>query len=144
MSALPLTRLPDWPERLALTIERARGVPFTWGEADCVSFAAAAVHAVTGADVLGPVRGGWSSAGGAYRLLRRRGGLLAAVCSVVGSPRPDVKLARRGDVLLIGAQHPWLAVCDGTRWWAPARTGLVSGATAKANWFWPIGWDEHG
>ena len=144
MTALNLTRLPDWPERLALTIERARAVSFAWGTADCVNFAAACVHAVTGADVLWPFRGGWSSALGAERILRRRGGLVPAVSSVLGPGQQGSALIQRGDVLLVGIERPWLAVCDGPRWWAPTRAGLVSGPAAAAGVFWPVGRVEVG
>ena len=139
--ALTLTRLPDWPERLALTIERARGVHFAWGSADCVSFAAACVHAVTGADVLGPGRGGWSTATTAARQLARRGGLAQAVRTVLGPECHSPLQAQRGDILLVqGQRASFLGVCDGPRWWAPSAGGLVAGVASLAVAYWPIGW----
>ena len=135
-----LTRLPDWPERLAATIERARSCPFAWGQCDCVSFAAACVFAVTGVDVMDRVRGGWSSADTAARLLRRRGGLMVAVSRALGPARLDHFGARRGDVIFVPAGRPHVAVCDGANWWSPGRSGLVTGSMGVATAHWPVGW----
>lgn len=149
MSLHQQLRRPDWPERLARVIEDARSVPFEYGVCDCVVFSAAAVRAVTGADVLGPLRGGWSSGLQAARMLRRRGGLMAAASSVLGPADTRVQLAQRGDVVLIDASASvpgdpasaqWLAVCDGARWWCPAEGGLAGGHMARASAFWPVGW----
>jgi hypothetical protein len=144
MLGLNLTRRPDWPERLAATLERARPVPFEWGVHDCALFAAACVYAVTGVDALGAWRGGWSNARTARSLQARHGGLMLAVSKVMGPALPAIELAKRGDLLLINAERPWLAVCEGTRWWVPSKTGLAMGRTSLASVFWPVGWRVEG
>jgi hypothetical protein len=141
-----LTRRPDWPERLAATIERARPIPFEWGVHDCALFAADCVYAVTGVDVLGTWRGRWSTACTARALQARHGGLLLAVSKVMGPALPAINMAKRGDLLLIDAEMPWVAVCDGSRWWAPSKTGLFMCRTSlsPASAFWPVGWQVEG
>lgn len=134
-----MTRLADWPERLARYIAAHRAAAFDWGTCDCALFAAGDVQAITGADVL-PAR--WSNRVDAARLLRAAGGLVAAVDAVL--PRLAApSLAWRGDIVLVqSAQRParrWLAVCDGARAWAPSRAGLVAAPVAAAVMAWGVG-----
>lgn len=142
MTTPNLQRLPDWPERLAAYIAQQRPHRFAWGTHDCVGFAAGAVLAITGRQVL-PVQ--WVDKTEAARLLRRLGGLLAAVSQVL-PPLPAPALAQRGDVVL--AQHPvadgrarrqFLAVADGPRCWVPTVTGLHSVPMALAAQAWGVG-----
>lgn len=137
----PLRRLPDWPERLALYLAQHADTPFHWGAHDCVHFAAGAVRAMCGADVL-PTH--WHDRTQAAQVLRAMGGLEAAVD--VALPRlAGTQWAQRGDVLMVrtptlaGCARRWLAVADGPRWWAPTRTGLASGSTAQAVAAWGVG-----
>jgi hypothetical protein len=137
-----LQRLPDWPERLAAYLQQHRHVAFAWGQADCVRFAAGAVQAITGCDVL-PCS--WADKAGALRQLRLAGGLQAAVAGLLpalGSPA----WAQRGDVLLVQASAPagrmrrrWLAVADGHQWRAPDASGLRAGPMAMAVMAWGVG-----
>lgn len=135
----PLRRLHDWPERLAAYLARQLNTRFEWGTHDCVLFAAGAVQAITGAQVL-PVQ--WASRAAAAQALRSRGGLVAAVDGVlprIASPAH----AWRGDVVLVtapmgGAARRWLAVCDSGRWWAPAPAGLSCGPMAQAVQAWGV------
>lgn len=136
-----LTRLPEWPERLAEYLEQHRGALFGWdGERDCAHFAAGAVRAVTSQDVL-PC--GWSSREEAVRLLRNAGGLVAAVDAVL--PRlQSPTFAQRADIVLMQepAGNParrWLAVCDGSRAWAPSRSGLLAASMTAAVHAWGVG-----
>lgn len=128
--AIIITRLPDWPERLAAYLQASAGQRFAWGSHDCVRFAAGAVLAVTGRDLL-PAQ--WHDRRSAARLLRTLGGLPAAVGAVLPA-LAGPQLAQRGDVLLVAApvaggraQRRWLAVADGARWWAPGPGGLACG-----------------
>lgn len=137
-----MNRLPDWPERLAAYLAEMRPRRYVLGSHDCVSFAAGAVRAITGADVL-PLH--WSSPAEAVAALRRMGGLRAAVQSVL-PPLAVPTLAQRGDVVLVRAAvadrralRQWLAVVDGPRWWAPAVTGLESGPLDLAAQAWGVG-----
>lgn len=137
-----MTRLPDWPERLAAYLAACRPLRYVLGRHDCVGFAAGAVQAVTGAQVL-PVQ--WSTPAEAARALRAVGGLRRAVDAVL--PRLSVPaLAQRGDVVLVRvpvangrAARQWLAVADGPRWWAPSLTGLESGPMDCAALAWGVG-----
>jgi hypothetical protein len=131
-------RLPDWPERLAAHIEAHRAVPFTWGVHDCCTFAAGSVLACTGQ---WPAGWKWPDAAAAARLLRRLGGLPAAVDRLL--PRLAAPLsAQRGDVLLVRAptgRRDWLAVADAGGWWAPGPDGLVRGSMMQATAAWGVG-----
>lgn len=137
-----MTRLPDWPERLAAYLAEQRPHRFAWGTHDCVRFAAGAAAAVTGADPL-PLR--WAGPAEAVRLLRQRGGLAGAVDGVL-QRLPSPALAQRGDVVLVQqpvaggrARRQLLAVADGPRWWAPSATGLFSGPMHAAVVAWGVG-----
>lgn len=132
-----MTRLPDWPERLAAYIASYGGAKFALGQNDCALFAAGAVHAVTGARVLPAV---WHDKAQAVRMLRMSRGLVAGVDHVL--PRlAGPQWAQRGDVVLVQgpAHRRWLAVVDSARWWAPSADGLASGPIAQAVLGWGVG-----
>lgn len=88
-------------------------MPFAWGSErnDCVSFAAAAVLASTGRKI--DFRGArWHTAIGAARLLKRLGGLEAAIDAEL--PRVAVPFAQRGDVVAVqGKRGLLLGVVEG-------------------------------
>lgn len=137
----PLRRLPAWPERLAEHLRRNADAPFGWGVNDCCRFAAGAVAAITGCEVL-PLT--WANRAEAVQALRQLGGLVQAVDSVL--PRlPSPAHAWRGDVVLVqtserhGCRRRWLAVADGDRWWAPSPEGLVHGPLSQAVLAWEVG-----
>ena len=94
-------RLPGWELRLAEALEEARQRPFAWGSHDCVSWAAAVRRRLTGRST--PWSGRWRTRLGAARVLRRSGhrDLADAVRAALGEPLPTVRLAGRGDVVLI-------------------------------------------
>jgi hypothetical protein len=81
MTAAALQRLPDWPERLADYLAAMRPHRFAWGTHDCVRFAAGAIAATTGRQVL---QWQWASMADAARLLRQLGPLPVSC----GKPRP--------------------------------------------------------
>lgn len=139
----PLQRLPDWPERLAAYLHQHRHVAFNWGSTDCARFAAGAVLATTGRDVLQQFS--WADKTTAVRQLRQAGGLRAAVGKVL-PPLASPAWAQRGDVLLVQASAPagrllrrWLAVADGNRWLAPDAAGLCAGPISMAVMAWGVG-----
>lgn len=139
---MTLARTPDWPERLAAYLTEMRPRRYVLGRHDCASFAAGAVRAITGADVL-PLR--WETPAEAVAVLRRLGGLQAAVRAVLPQLATPA-LAQRGDVLLIRAPvadgralRQWLAVADGQRWWSPSATGLECGSVHWATAAWGVG-----
>ena len=83
----------DHEALLALLERRARS-PFSWRRWDCARFAAAAVKASTGRDVLGGLR--WRSRREAAVVIEQEGGLEAAVSRRLVPIAPA--LAARGDV----------------------------------------------
>lgn len=140
-----LRRLPDWPARFVAFRDEHEAKLFALGENDCCLFAAAAVRAITGVDLVPRDAERWTSSAAAAQVLRRERGLLGLVTSRLGSPLPTPKLAQRGDVLLVRAPLPsggrvrFLAVCDADRWMAPHRTGLVRGPMSQAVKAWGVG-----
>jgi hypothetical protein len=150
MGAHGMTRVEDWPERLAAFIEQRRKMPFAWGSNDCALFAADAVCAITGVDLGEPFRGRYDdeaslrlhglhganahlAAGDVSRAIRDM-----ATAWLDGEISP--KLAQRGDVVLVehgGGES--LAVCDGALSAAPGRRGLVF--LPRSTWLsaWKVG-----
>lgn len=128
--ALPLallTRLPDWPTRFAIAIESARNKPFEWGTNDCCMFAANVVLAITGVDPAQEVRGTYDSAITAATVIGRQGGLENAISAVLGAPI-DVRMAKRGDVIIYRPRDDWPSamICTGIAMVGPGETGMVT------------------
>lgn len=114
----------DIPALLRLIAER-QAMPFAWGSEanDCVSFAANAVRAQTGRDVLKPLKAKWSTELGAAKTLARLGGLEAAVDRVL-TPVP-LGMARRGDIAMAGRGETFgLFVVEGQTIVGPDIAGL--------------------
>jgi hypothetical protein len=99
--------------------------PFAWGEHDCVLFAADAVKAQTGVDRLAAYRGRWKTARGAARLLKRLGGMAAAVDQVLTPIAPS--MAQRGDVAAWrdADGRLQLAIVEGESLMGPGEAGLM-------------------
>lgn len=98
-----MSRVPDWSERLNVTIAHFQGKPWAWGESDCAVFAAACVEAVTGRNVLGTFRGAYGSRLTAAARLRGRGFRCvreAAACALtrIGATEIDPRFAQVGDI----------------------------------------------
>lgn len=143
LSALPLLRPVDWPERLAAFLEERRRVPFAWGANDCVSFAADAAVAITGRDPLGGLRGRWRSESDAARLLQSMGGLEAACHAVLGDPREGAaaKYAPRGAIVcvVISGERPTVGIVAGNGCWcAPGEQGLVFRPMSEVSLAWEV------
>lgn len=93
-------RLPDWEGRLGAYLRACRDMPFAYGRHDCCLFAAGAVIAMTGVDLMGEFRGRYRTARGSIRALRRHGaGTLAATMDGKLEPIAPA-FARRGDLVL--------------------------------------------
>lgn len=109
-----MTRREDWPAVLAAEIERARSLPFVWGQHDCATWAFDVRRAMTGIDAAAAWRGLYSTAAGSVRAMRRLGWptLPAMGCALLGDPIQPLT-ARRGD----------MAICAGS-------FGIVVGAHA--------------
>jgi hypothetical protein len=135
-------RLPDWPERLMALLDAEAARPFAWGESDCVvGLAARGVEAVTGTDPCADLRGRYKTARGAAGLLRRLGGLEAAVAARLGPPLASPALAHRGDVAMLEERGmPVLGLCVGNgRLAVKAPDGLAHRPMSRAVRAWPVG-----
>lgn len=110
-------------QRLLAMIEKRTAKPFDWrGSRDCVSFAARAVKAQSGIDVLGDLR--WSSRREALKLTEAEGGIAMAVDMRL--KRIPEALANRGDIA--GVADPKLGirlmVVEGAMLVGPGARGL--------------------
>jgi len=137
-----MTRHPDWPARLAAHLAVVKRTPFAWVGNDCCTFAAAAVLAMTGSDPMAALRGRYSTAVGAKRLITRAGGLQALVSQHLGQPLQTCAMAGRGDVVLFEMAAPYgphaLGICVGTHLAAPGPVGTVLLPIAAATVAWRI------
>lgn len=116
-------------------VAQRMAMPFTWGQFDCVMWAADAVLAVTGHDFAAGMRGTYSTEREALRLVQQHGGLQALV-----TDRLDpwhVALARCGDIGLMDADtRPTLVVNGGGHWLAATAQGLQSVDPARVTMAW--------
>lgn len=115
-------KLPDWPSRLAERIHAQAGVEPEWGKADCISWAADCVLAMTGEDDLHAARGKYKSARGALRVLRNTYGVKLPIdlMDLLWGPRVHISQARIGDLVVMAESEPFnmgpaVGVCYGRR-----------------------------
>lgn len=135
----PLKALPDWHHRLDTVVRDRLTKPFKWGEQDCALFAADCVQAVTGDDLAATLRGTYSTALAAARILESWGGLEALATAKLGEPHDTQWNAVPGDIGLVqSANGPCLALCAGTHWLAPGERGLQPLARADALKAWKV------
>lgn len=112
-----VTRRDDWIPRLGAAIREREGTAFEWGEFDCCTGAAGLVIAMTGIDVMAPLRGYRTERGALLKLSRFTGlrnmdmdALLSATAEMIGhdmgSHGIPPRRAGRGDVVLsrVGTQ----------------------------------------
>lgn len=131
-------RLPDWQERLATCIAERQGLPFSWGENDCCTFAASAVEAITGHDLAAGLRG-HRSAQEAAEVLREHGGVVGLANDRLG-PAIVPALAQVGDVGMATLDgRDTLVICAGSGWVGPGSAGLVFVEHAAASHAWRAG-----
>jgi hypothetical protein len=96
-----MSRVPDWPERLEALLREWQGLPFIWGQTDCVCFASAVVRSLTGRiPALGPEI--YHGPATAREKLQKRGfaNLAEAVSAELGLPQPPIRL-QRGDLVMV-------------------------------------------
>ena len=109
-----MKRRADWPKRLHTQIEAARQRPFEWGRHDCAAFATAVAAALTGEDPVAQLRGSYTSAWGAERVMATHGGLAGLINKYYGEPIA-IAQAGRGDLVLAERDNgPALGVCLGS------------------------------
>lgn len=94
-------RVPGWETLLAVEIDAARQQPFAWGQHDCAGWALRVREVLSGQSAtVWP--GGYTTAAGAERAMRRRGwaDYAQGAEAVLGAPLARVVLAQRGDIVL--------------------------------------------
>lgn len=132
-TASPLSRAPDWEERLAVYLDRVSDEPFAWGSHDCALFAAGAVKAMTGTDPAEDFRGTYSDRAGAAAALKQHGAgtLLKTATAWLGHSKHPA-FAQRGDIVM--KDRTTLGVCVGLHSWfvgeEHGENGLVAVPTA--------------
>lgn len=99
-------RVENWHRRLDDVLRAAAERPFSWGENDCCLFAADCVASLTGRDFASDVRGKYSTANGALRVLRDHfsGDVAATVTAIFGQPIA-VSQAQRGDIVAVAGDY---------------------------------------
>ena len=118
-----MTRLPDWPERLAALITAAEHRPFDAARWNCGRFALAAVVACTGQ------RPSW-----------QHRSTLAEMADTAGFPRVLVAYARAGDVVLSAHPDRLGVVLDAGRVAFVGSAGLLRVPITTCAVAWRIGW----
>ena len=116
----------EWRGRLDAFIAERMNTPFAWGVHDCCLFAADAVFVMTGDDPAAGLRGTYSDAASAARVLAANGGL-EGVAGLGGARLPSALAACVGDVGIVPFDgRETLAVCNGPNWIAAAAEGLTA------------------
>jgi len=135
---MTLTRFPDWQVRFEAFMRERAAMPFAWGRNDCALFAADAVLALTGVDVVpAGLRG--KGARAAWRIVRDHGGMQALASEVMGDPVP-LLTARIGDVMLLALpRRQALGICNGQTVLGPGPAGVVAMPMAHALACWRVG-----
>lgn len=137
-----LRRREDWPQLLAEFIEARRDLPFAWGSEanDCVSFAIAWVHQMTGVEMCPAT---WTNEAEARAALEEAGGLIAAVTGVLGRPSQNYADAHQGDVGLVDQPGTMsgigLMVCIGMHWAGPGVDRMLFKPLNQCRLVWRIG-----
>ncbi|SFL14573.1 DUF6950 family protein [Falsiroseomonas stagni] len=117
-----MTRLPDWPERLAALITAAEHRPFDAARWNCGRFALAAVVACTG------LRPSWQ-----HRTT------LAEMADTAGYPRVPMPFARAGDVVLAADPDRLGVVLDAGRVAFVGSAGLLRLPITACTTAWRVG-----
>ncbi|WP_157755053.1 DUF6950 family protein [Variovorax boronicumulans] len=130
-------RHADWQERFAAYVGDRMAMPFDWASNDCCTFAAGAVKAITGADLMADVPA-YDSALAAGRLIEDGGGLQALVTSMLGQPMSPLMAAVGDVVLLTNEGRDLLGICNGVNAIAPGPVGLVALEMNAASVAWKI------
>lgn len=145
-----IDRVTDWPTRLDEFLAARAAMPFAWGSNDCITFAVAAVLAITGTDMMPrlPGRGRYKSERGAYGTLQRLmlgNNRTVADAAAWQMAKHDVQqvrpaFAQRGDVGLGASERgDTLVVRTASHWVGPGLTGMQTMPDASVYRAWAIG-----
>lgn len=141
--AVAVRRLQRWEDRLEYFLDCRVYRPFRWGTNDCAAFAADAVQAMTGRDVLAELRVPRTTALEAMRAARRIGGVPAAL-ERAGLEPIDPRDAHMGDLVMVRDPatqdaDPVLAVVTGNAAVCPGPRGAVVAPLSWGVAAWRVG-----
>ena len=125
-------RNEDWPERLHEYIESRRDMPFAWGTNDCVTFAAGAILAMTGRDLIGVPR--WDSAATAMRILQEMGGME----SVADKLFERVTKPGRGHLGLVSGDREFFGVIWPPYVYTPGEKHMLGNSVKVCRVIWAV------
>lgn len=124
-----MTRHGNWAALLTTFIEERRFMPFAWGRNDCCLFAADWVKACTGCDPAVELRGKYSTALGAARILRDLGGVRGVIQSLgepMGLERLKSVQDQRGDLVVADTGNgESIGICIGAHAAFVGASGLL-------------------
>lgn len=125
---MPMARIQNWEQVLAVAVTQVEARPFAWGQHDCATWAFDLRRDLTGGpDHAALWRRRYRTPQGCHRALRRLGWqtLEEGGRALLGAPLADPRLAQRGDLVLGGAPEAF-GVVTGARAVFVAPKGLVS------------------
>ena len=93
-------KLNNWTTTLSDLIESRRHRPFEWGVHDCMLWPSDVVEALTGKDPSAGLRGTYSTALSAMRIVKAHGGLKDLVTEQLGQDPVSLSHAQRGDIVM--------------------------------------------
>ncbi len=96
-------KLNNWTTTLSGLIESRRHRSFEWGVHDCMLWPSDVVEALTGKDPAAGLRGTYSTALSAMRIVTAHGGLAELISTQLNLQPTSTKFAHRGDVVLFGS-----------------------------------------
>jgi hypothetical protein len=134
-----MRRHDNWPTLLTAFIEERRHSPFAWGSNDCCLFAADWIRRACGVDFAEDLRGRYSSALGATRILSKFGGVLEIATTLARLEKIPSPIMRRGDVVAFEMQGGYaLGICCGDVAALVGKSGLVFPKTVAASAAWRL------
>lgn len=124
-----MTRKDNWPALLAGFIEERRWMPFEWAKNDCCLFASDWVQLCTGVDPAADLRGKYSTALGAARILKEMGGVRGIIRSLaepLGVTRIEGAKDQRGDLVVADTGNgESIGICIGSHAAFVGASGLL-------------------
>lgn len=135
-----LKRVEGWDINLVTVTNAMSSRPHIWGDNDCAIFAANAIEAMTGADLMAKIRGRYSTAIGAARVIKNDG--FESLADYVSSLLPEISLhdAKRGDLIMCdGPQGEFLAIKERRYAIGPGVLGVEAVRKSQFRKAWKVG-----
>lgn len=104
-------RKENWPVLLSLYLKEKLKQPFSWGDNDCVMFAAKALCELTDQDFYKRYEG-YTTEEGARKIIDEAGSIEALVSRHLGPPHENYLKAKRGDLVLMRLPEETLGLVD--------------------------------